>query len=33
MLSPTGAPPNPPVLLVLGCSGFVATKGVNVYDE
>ena len=33
MLSPTGAAPHPAVLLVPGCSGFVATNGVNIYDE
>jgi dienelactone hydrolase len=33
MLSPTGEGPHPAVLLVPGCSGFVATNGVNIYDE
>jgi dienelactone hydrolase len=33
MLSPTGAAPHPAVLLVPGCSGFVATNGVSIYDE
>jgi dienelactone hydrolase len=32
-LSPVGDNPHPAVLLVPGCSGFVATNGVNVYDE
>ena len=33
MLSPSGDAPHPAVLLVPGCSGFVATNGVNSYDE
>jgi dienelactone hydrolase len=33
MLSPAGDAPHPAVLLVPGCSGFVATNGVNPYDE
>jgi dienelactone hydrolase len=33
ILSPVGDNPHPAVLLVPGCSGFVATNGVNVYDE
>ena len=33
ILSPVGDSPHPAVLLVPGCSGFVATNGVNVYDE
>ena len=33
MLSPSGDAPHPAVLLVPGCSGFVATNGVNPYDE
>jgi dienelactone hydrolase len=33
MLSPSGAAPHPAVLLVPGCSGFVAVNGVNPYDE
>ena len=32
-LSPSGDAPHPAVLLVPGCSGFVATNGVNLYDE
>jgi dienelactone hydrolase len=33
LLFPAGDNPHPVVLLVPGCSGFVATNGVNVYDE
>ena len=33
ILSPVGDNPHPAVPLVPGCSGFVATNGVNVYDE
>jgi dienelactone hydrolase len=33
MLSPIGAAPHPAVLFVPGCSGFVATNGVNIYEE
>ena len=33
VLSPTGGGSHPAVLLVPGCSGFVANGGVNVYDE
>jgi dienelactone hydrolase len=33
MVSPTGDTPHPAVLLVPGCSGFVATNGVSVYEE
>jgi hypothetical protein len=31
--SSTGSDPQPAVLLVPGCSGFVANNGINVYDE
>jgi dienelactone hydrolase len=33
VLSPTGSDPQPVVLLVPGCSGFVANNGINVYNE
>jgi dienelactone hydrolase len=33
VLPPSGDAPHPAVLLVPGCSGFVATNGVNHYDE
>ncbi len=33
MLSPLGDAPHPAVLLVPGCPGFVATNGVNPYEE
>jgi dienelactone hydrolase len=33
ILSPSGTPPHPAVLLVPGCSGFPATNGVNFYEE
>jgi dienelactone hydrolase len=33
ILSPPGDTPHPAVLLVPGCSGFVANGGVNSYDE
>ena len=33
VLSPVGRTASPAVLLVPGCSGFVATNGVNLYDE
>jgi dienelactone hydrolase len=33
LLLPSGAAPHPAVLLVPGCSGFVAVNGVNLYDE
>jgi dienelactone hydrolase len=32
-LTPSGSGQHPVVLLVPGCSGFVATGGINVYDE
>jgi dienelactone hydrolase len=32
-LSPTGNGPYPAVLLVPGCSGFVANSGINVYEQ
>jgi dienelactone hydrolase len=33
VLSPSGGASNPAVLLVPGCSGFVARNGINHYDE
>src|SRR5262245_5363402 len=33
LLSPSGISPHPAVLVVPGCSGFVANGGINVYDE
>jgi dienelactone hydrolase len=33
VMSSTGSDPQPAVLLVPGCSGFVANNGINVYDE
>jgi len=33
VLSPTGGASHPAVLLVAGCSGFVARNGFNLYDE
>lgn len=33
VLSPAGSSPHPAVLLVPGCSGFVATNGINLYEE
>ena len=33
VLSPSGGGTHPVVLLVPGCSGFVANSGINVYDE
>ena len=33
VLSPAGSGPHPAVLLVPGCSGFVATNGINLYEE
>jgi dienelactone hydrolase len=33
MLSPIGDTPHPAVLLVPGCSGFVAVNGANLYEE
>ena len=33
VLSPIGDAPHPAVLLVPGCSGFVARNGINLYDE
>jgi dienelactone hydrolase len=33
VLSPSGDAPHAAVLLVPGCSGFVATNGINPYDE
>jgi dienelactone hydrolase len=33
VISSTGSHPQPAVLLVPGCSGFVANNGINVYDE
>src|SRR5437763_11656022 len=33
ILSPAGSTPRPAILLVPGCSGFVAAGGVNLYDE
>lgn len=32
-LAPVGAPPHPSVLLVPGCSGFSALKGLDIYEE
>src|SRR5438552_12933091 len=33
VFSPSGGTPSAAVLLVPGCSGFVATNGVNLYEE
>lgn len=33
VVSSTGSDPQPAVLLVPGCSGFVANNGINLYDE
>src|SRR5438105_4593369 len=33
VLSPSGASRHPAVLLVSGCSGFIAINGVNLYEE
>ena len=33
VLAPSGGAPHAAVLLVPGCSGFVALEGVNLYDE
>jgi dipeptidyl aminopeptidase/acylaminoacyl peptidase len=33
VLRPNGNPPYPVIMLVPGCSGFVANNGINVYDE
>jgi dienelactone hydrolase len=33
VLSPSGGTEKPAVLLVPGCSGFVARNGFNLYDE
>jgi dienelactone hydrolase len=33
LLTPSGASRHPAVLLVSGCSGFIAVNGVNLYEE